>query len=219
METFPNSYVVLFVRRSLMLSRSRVLIAFIGLSCSDVGAQDEVMIHVWNQCSGNVGHVALSTEKSYISLWPEEAIAPKQGVFDSGAIAHPDYEADCEAEGKAADRNYVLLLDTSPIDAFWSSLSAGSSDLGDGKLKLPASVRWFGPSGTNIPPSVKGAINLNCASTVVLALQSCEMEGIDRLVKQLSQPTTATSLDVRGSIATALEEGKDQAQRLMEFSN
>lgn len=45
------------------------------------------------------------------------------------------------------------------------------------------------------------------------------MEGIDRLVQPLSQPGTTASLDVRGSIETALDEGKDQAQRLMEFCN
>lgn len=137
----------------------------------------------WTRVVGNVGHVALSTGKSYISLWQEEAIAPRQGVFDSSAIALPNYEADCQAEGRDADSNYVLWLDTSPIDAFWASLRAGSSDLGGGKIKLHDSVRWFGPSGTNIPPSVKGAMNLNCASTVVLALKSCEMEGIDRLMQ------------------------------------
>lgn len=87
------------------------------------------------------------------------------------------------------------------------------------KIKLHHSVRWFGPSGTNIQPSVKGTMNLNCASTVVLALKSCEMEGIDHLMQQLSQSTTATSLDVRGSIETVLDDGKDQVQRLMEFSN
>lgn len=101
-----------------MLYRFRVLISVIGLSCSYVDAQDEVRIHVWDQMGKNVGHVALSTRKSYISLWPEDAIVPKQGVLDSGAIALPNYAADRHAEGRDADSNYVLSLDVAPIDAF-----------------------------------------------------------------------------------------------------
>lgn len=187
-----------------MLNKVRFFSFSVGFLISRVFASDDVTVYVWQQQGGNVGHVSLETQNSYtyISLWPETPIDPSQGILHAPAVSHTNYTTDTEAEGCEAQNKYLLKLDVNAIKLFWETLLKDAEKLSDGKIKL-SNVTWFAPSGTDIASPTPNQLNLNCASTVLLALRAGGLD-ISPFERQLSQEPRRPSSEVGVSIAQAL---------------
>lgn len=178
-----------------MLNKFRYFAFIAGLLISKIVAADDVTVYVWQQQGANVGHVSLSTTRSYISLWPQDGFVPSQGQLHAHAVSLLNYDADKTAEGGEAHNKYYLKLDVGAIDKFWQKLLENSTELSNGRKKL-SGVTWFAPSGADIASPCTNHLNLNCASTVILALGFGGLN-INSFLRQIFQQPSRTSSDVR----------------------
>ncbi len=185
-----------------MLNKIRSFSFFVGLLISRIFASnDTVTVYVWDPKGTNVGHVSLKTKKSYISIWPAESISLASGVFGSPAKSLPSYAADKAAEEGDANHTYFLTLNSKKIDSIWENFIHNAILLEDGS-KLLRNVEWFGPSGGNIASLNQNKINVNCASSVILALGAGGLN-IDYFERKIFQKPSRTSEEARDLVAQA----------------
>lgn len=147
--------------------------AFVGHSRDPIDADLSAgwaKILVWDTClPERAGHVALKTDRSYISIWPDREVS-KEAPF-APAVSIKSYKHDLRRENHAKPNSvYLIRLNSEKINRGWEKiLKSYSEELSHDSRSLKCAT-WFAPSGSALPGRADDKIHVNCASAVLLAM-------------------------------------------------